>query len=184
MTLRNRLPHVGVLLVVCALVVVLVTPRSGFGSLHRSPEAALLDALGPGGWLLSGSEVQLLQLLETPEGRVAVYTDAAGHFGTADAKPRHGRWFAHGIFGLGPLRGRDCWQVPTSGTTVTVAAGRLGRNTASVVVIDQHGNPVVARRSRGIWAAAIVQGSFQHMLALDATGRVLIDEPIDDCGWP
>jgi hypothetical protein len=168
-------------LITVALAVAL-PPRTGMGSLHGTPEAALVDALGPDGWLGSSSEVEILQVLATAEGRVVLYVDDHGSVGVADAKRRYGRWYAHGMFGLWRVHGVTCWQAPISSTAITTAAGPQTSRAESVIAIDDNGNRVVAHLSNGIWAVSMEGGKFRSAVLLDAGGSVITEELIADCG--
>ena len=183
--LRRAALALGALVLLGASYVVYGPPWSGMGARRATPEAALLDALSPGGWLDQSSDITLLQVLETPEGRVAVFTGGGGGLGTADAKPSRGRWTAHGMMALGTVHDVTCWQEPSSGTTVMVAAGPMLRGVASVIVVDGDGKAVVAATDGLIWEAASVGTTkYRRALALDTNGAIVQDTRIDDCRWP
>lgn len=183
MSSRNIVTGALAALILGGLAAVTWFPRSGFGSLHRTPESALLDSLDPGGWLGSGADIDILQLLETPEGRVALYVDENGNLGTADAKRKLGMWYAHGMFGLGRVDDVDCWLVPTSGTTVAVAAGRLVDGAVSVLVVDQDGNRLETRAAHDVWALGVIGTSLDRVHRIDASGIVISDTEIGACRW-
>lgn len=173
------------ILLVGVWVVVYGPPWHGMGARSATPETALLEALGPSGWLADSSEITILQLLETPEGRVAVYADAEGNVGVADAEPSRGRWTAHGMFFLGPPHAVTCRRIPISGTTVTVAIGNKPQDAGSVVVVDRDGNGAIAKSTGSVWAAvAEGQIGFTRALVLSTEGDVLLDREIEDCDWP
>ena len=169
-------------------------PRSGIGALFATPQAAFADALGPGGWLDGDLErLMLHQHLQAPEGEIALYSGYAGDslvVGSADAKRRDGRWYAHGMFRLpvpelsGAQRMR-C-MVPgysSSGTWVVAVTGRVDRPEVRniVVVFDSAGEQRATMRDGSFMLIGTGLGMLLELRALDATGAIVERVPAQVC---
>ena len=191
--LRDRLLFAGYLLVLlnsCAI----GAPRSGIGALFTTPEAALADALGPGGWLDRDIErLMLHQHLRAPEGEIALYSGYAGDtlvLGSADAKPRAGKWYAHGMFRLpvpqlsGTQR-MSCRLMgyPSSGTWVVAVTGRVDRPEVRhiVVVFDSAGEQRATMRDGSFMLIGTGLGMLLELHALDAAGAIVERIPARNC---
>ena len=188
-----RLQLVGSLLVLlggCAM----GAPRSGMGALFATPQAALADALGPGGWLGGGLEGLILhQQLQAPEGALVLYSGYAGGnlvLGSADAKPRGAQWYAHGMLRLpvpelSGMQRMSCgvMRYQSSGTGVVAVTGRAYRpDVSSIVVVFDSGAEERATMRDGTFMLLRTEPSpVRELRAKDAGGAVVVRVPGETC---
>ena len=169
-------------------------PRSGMGALFPTAEAALVDALGVAGWLERGLERLVLhQHLGAPEGTIVLYSGYLGGrlvAGTADAKPRDGRWYAHGMFRLPvpQLSGTQrlsCMVMgySSSGTWVVAVTGRVDRPEVRniVVVFDSAGEQRATMRDGSFMLLGTGSGMLLELRAMDAGGSIVERIPAQVC---
>ena len=191
--LGARVQLVGLLLVLlsgCAV----GAPRSGQGALFATPQAALTDALGPGGWLDGGLErLMLHQHLVAREGAIMLYSGYGGAnlvVGSADAKPRGTQWYAHGMFRLPVPQASDSqptscavMHYQSSGTEIVAVTGRSERPAvrAIMVVFDSGAERRATMRDGSFMLLQPEPSSLRELRAMDGGGVVVDRIPARAC---
>jgi hypothetical protein len=174
-----------------------VRARGDQGATFDDPGDALAAALGPGGWLGPIDRVQLHDLEDAPESRVALYsarrTDGNGWFvGVADAKQERSGWFAHGRIGAlspPPLAGEvSCARmtVPAGGAEWLVLVGAYDpdRVVAVEAVADDGTTAPAALRDDVFTAMSRAPSAVSAIRALDSSGAPVAELPLSECIAP
>ena len=168
-----------------------LTPLYG-GGFHDTAEGAIEASLKPGGGLGDFDEVHVLQSVEAPDSRVAVYAGTKSGdwvLGLADAKHSWRGWFAHGMFSLPALPRADglltCSTaiLPSRAARWLIISGRLATDHLSTVqAAFADGVHLDAATRPGIFALMTRErDDLLTLRGLDDTGRLVAELGADDC---
>jgi hypothetical protein len=168
-----------------------LTPLYG-GGFHDTAEEAIESALMPGGGLGDFDEVHILQTVEAPDSRVAVYAgNESGDWavGLADAKHSWRGWWAHGMFGLPALPqidgGLTCSAtiLPSGGGRWLIITGRLASDDMSTVqAAFADGVHLDAATRPGIFALITKErDDLLTLRGLDDAGHLVTELGADEC---
>lgn len=162
------------------------------GGFHDTAEGAIEASLKPGGGLGDLDEVHILQTVEAPDSRVALYAGTErGDWavGLADAKHSWRGWWAHGMFGLAALPRTDgvltCSTaiLPSGGERWLIITGRLaGDDVSTVQAAFADGVHLDAATRPGIFGLMTKErDDLLTLRGLDDAEQLVAEIGADDC---